>query len=133
MKIEINNNDTKKVTKLLNKFLVMNDKSDYNYLENDSITIGYNQKSGFSYLYLENSPSISICLDDSSSFCIIYSSSLDGIEFIKYTIPSNIDKLETLLNNAYDLENSTRGDNYNDEDLKEKFINKMIKKGWQEL
>ena len=133
MRIEINTTDTKKATKLLTKFLNMNEKSDYNYLDDDSLIIGYNSNSGFSYIYLENNPSVSLCLDDSNDFCIIYNSSLDGIEFIKYTVPSTLDKLETLLNNAYTLEYDIRGDNYENEETKEKFINIMIKKNWNEL
>lgn len=133
MKIEIKHTDSKKASKLLNKFLTMNEKSEYNYLEKDSLYIGYNSNSGFSYIYLENYPAISLCLDNNNDFCIGYSSSLDGLEFIKYNIPSNLDKLETLLNKAYTLEDEIRGDNYNDWDLSEKFINKMITKKWQEL
>ena len=132
MKIEIKTSDSKKATKLLTKFLAMNEKSEYNYLDGDSIIIGYNNNSGFTYLYLENNPSLSLCLDSYGDLCIIYSSSLDGLEFIKYNIPSSLDKLEKLLYSTYDLEDKIRGDNYNDEDLKEKFINKMLLK-WQEL
>lgn len=133
MKIEINTTNTKKATKLLTKFLNMNEKSDYNYLDNDTLFIGYNDNSGFSYIYLENNPSLSLCLDNSNDLCIVYSSGLDGIEFIKYTIPSTLDKLETLLNGAYTLEDDIRGDDYKNYETREKFINSMIKKKWDEL
>ena len=130
MQIEINTNNSKKVTKLLSKFLDMAGKSEYNYLNKDKIVIGENQNSGFIYLYLENNPSLSLCLDDSNEFCIVYSSGLDGLEFISFEIPSNIDKLETKLNRAYNIEDDIRGDDYNDSDKTDAFINAMEEKGW---
>ena len=132
MQIEINTNNSKKVTKLLSKFLDMAGKSEYDYLNNDKIYIGEKQSSGYIYLYLESSPSLSLCLNMSSDLCIIYSSNLDGLEFIKYTIPKNLDKLEEVLNKAYDFEEGIRGDNYNNEDLTDKFIQVMLKNKWEE-
>ena len=133
MQIEINTNNSKKVTKLLSKFLEMNENGIYDYLEKDKIYIGYNSNSGFTYLYLENNPSLSLCLDMSYDLCIIYSSGLDGIEFIKYTIPKSLDKLDEVLNKAYNLEDDIRGDNYNNKDLTNKFIKVMLKNKWEEL
>ena len=133
MQIEINTNNSKKVTKLLSKFLDMAGKSEYNYLNKDKIVIGENQNSGFIYLYLENNPSLSLCLDDSNEFCIVYSSGLDGLEFINFKIPSNLDKLETKLNRAYNLEDGIRGNDYNDSDKTDSFINAMEEKGWELL
>lgn len=133
MQIEINTNNSNKVTKLLSKFLDMANKSDYDYLNKENIIIGENKNSGYVYLYLESSPHLSLCLDNSNSLCYIYSSGLDGIEFIKYTIPKSLDKLEEIMNKAYTLEDDIRGDDYNNEDLKEKFIKAMIKNNWQEL
>ena len=133
MQIEINVNNSKKVTKLLSKFLNMAGNSEYNYLNKDKIVIGENQNSGYIYLYLENSPSLSLCLNISSDLCIIYQSGLDGLEFIKYTIPKSLDKLEEVINRAYNLEDDIRDGNYNNEDLKEKFIKAMLKNKWEEL
>ena len=133
MQIEINTNNSKKVTKLLSKFLDMAGKSEYNYLNKDKIVIGENQNSGYVYLYLESSPSLSLCLNKSYDLCIIYQSGLDGIEFIKYTIPKSLDKLEEVLNKAYNIEEDIRGDNYNNEDLTDKFIQVMLKNKWEEL
>lgn len=130
MQIEIKNTNSKKVTKLLSKFLEMNDNGIYDYLSNDKIFIGYNSNSGFSYLYLENNPHLSLCLNDYNEICIVYSSGLDGLEFINYDIPSNIDKLEMKLNKAYELEEEIRGDNYNDSDKTDAFIEAMEQKGW---
>lgn len=133
MQITINKTNSKKASKLISKFIDMNEKSNYNYLEKDTLNVGYNNNSGFTYIYSENNPSLCLCLGDSNEFCIVYSSSLDGIEFIKYTIPSSLEKLETLLNKAYTLEDDIRGDDYNDDTKREKFINKMIKVKWMEL
>ena len=133
MQIEINTNNSKKVTKLLSKFLDMNENSIYDYLEKDKIYVGYNSNSGFTYIYLENNPSLSLCLNDSNEFCIVYSSGLDGLEFISFEIPSNIDKLETNLNRVYNLEDDIRGDDYNNENLTEAFIDAMGEKGWEVL
>ena len=133
MQIEINTNNSKKVTKLLSKFLEMNENGIYDYLEKDKIYIGYNSNSGFTYLYLENNPSLSLCLNDSNEFCIIYSSGLDGLEFISFEIPSNINKLETKLNKAYNLEDAIRGNDYNDSDKTDAFIAAMEEKGWELL
>ena len=133
MQIEININNSKKVTKLLSKFLEMNENGIYDYLEKDKIYIGYNSNSGFTYIYLEKNPSLSLSLNDSNEFCIIYSSGLDGLEFINFEIPSNIDKLETKLNRAYNLEDDIRGDNYNDSDKTDVFISAMEEKGWEVL
>ena len=133
MQIEINTNNSKKVTKLLSKFLDMAGKSEYDYLNKDKIYIGENQSSGYIYLYLESSPSLSLCLNMSSDLCIIYSSGLDGIEFIKYTIPKNLDKLEAVISKASNLEDDIRDGNYDNEDLKDKFIQAMIKNKWEEL
>ena len=130
MQIEINTNNSKKVTKLLSKFLEMNENGIYDYLEKDKIYIGYNSNSGFTYLYLENNPSLCLCLNDSNEFCIVYSSGLDGLEFINFEIPSNIDKLETKLNKVYNLEDDIRGDDYNDSDKTDAFISVMEEKGW---
>ena len=130
MQIEINTNNSKKVTKLLSKFLEMNDNGIYDYFEKDKIYIGYNSNSGFTYIYLESSPNLSLCLNDSKEFCTVYSSGLDGLEFISFEIPSNIDKLEIKLNRAYNLEDGIRGDDYNNENLTEAFINAMEEKGW---
>lgn len=132
MQIKINTNNSKKVTKILSKFLDMAGKSNYNYLNKDKIVVGENQNSGFIYLYLENNPSLSLCLNMSSDLCIVYSSGLDGLEFIKYSIPTNLDKLEEVLNKAYNLEEDIRGDNYNNEDLTDKFIQAMLKNKWEE-
>ena len=133
MQIEINTNNSTKVTKLLSKFLEMNENGIYDYLEKDKIYIGYNSNSGFTYIYLENNPSLSLCLNDSNEFCIVYSSGLDGLEFINFEIPSNIDKLETKLNRAYNIEDDIRGDDYNDSDKTDAFIEKEKKKGWELL
>ena len=82
MQISINNTNTKKATKLISKFLELDYKSGNNYLNNDNIVVGYNSNSGYSYIYLESSPHISLCLSDfNDKIEIIYSSSLDGIEF----------------------------------------------------
>ena len=133
MQIEINTNNSKKVTKLLSKFLDMAGKSEYNYLNKDTIFIGENQNSGFTYIYLESSPSLSLCLNDSNEFCIIYSSGLDGLEFIKYTIPTSLDKLEDVMNKAYNLEDDIRDGNYNNEELTNKFVRAMLKNKWEKL
>ena len=133
MQIEINTNNSKKVTKLLSKFLDMAGKSEYNYLNKDTIVIGENQNSGYIYLYLESSPSLSLCLNMSYDLCIIYQSGLDGIEFIKYTIPKSLDKLEEVTSKAYNLEEDIRDGDYNNEELKEKFIQAMLKNKWEEV
>ena len=133
MQIEIKNSNSKKVTKLLLKFLEMNDNGIYDYLSNDKIFIGYNSNSGFSYLYLENNPSLSLCLKDYNEICIIYSSGLDGLEFISFDIPSNIDKLEMKLNKAYAMEDDIRGDDYKDTNKTDAFIEAMEQKGWEIL
>ena len=133
MQIEIKNTNSKKVTKLLSKFLEMNENGIYDYLSNDKIFIGYNSNSGFSYLYLENNPSLSICLNNYNEICVVYSSGLDGLEFISYDIPSNIDKLEMKLNKAYEMEDDIRGDDYNDSDKTDAFIEAMEQKGWSIL
>ena len=130
MEITIKNANSKKASKLLTKFLEMNENGIYDYLANDKIFIGYNSNSGFTYLYLENNPSLSLCLNDYNELCIVYSSGLDGLEFISYDIPSNIDKLETKLNKAYELEDDIRGDDYNDSDKTDAFISAMKEKGW---
>lgn len=130
MKIEIKNTNTKKASKLISKFLEMNENSVYDYLENDNIFVGYNSNSGFSYIYLENNPHISLCLNDYNELCIVYSSYNDGLEFINYDIPSNIDKLESILNKAYDIENDIREDDYKDADKTDLFIETMEQKGW---
>lgn len=131
MQIEINKNvDTRKATKLLTKFFNMNDNSEYNYLAEDKIFIGYNDNSGFTYAYLGDSPSINIILDDENKFCYIYSSGLDGLEFIKYNNFNNITKLENVLSVAYGLDDK-REDDYDDEVKKDKFIKAMNKKGWE--
>ena len=133
MQIEINTNNSKKVTKLLSKFLDMNENGIYDYLNKDKIVIGENQNSGFIYLYLEDNPSLSICLNMSNDLCIIYQSGLDGIEFIKYTIPKSLDKLEEVTSKAYNLEDDIRDGNYNNEALKDKFVQAMLKNKWEEL
>lgn len=135
MKIEIKNNDTKAVTKLITKFLELNQNSNYDYLDNDNIFVGYNENSGFSYIYLENNPSICLVSDISEDLCLVYSSGLDGIEFIKYDLENitSLDILEDILNQAYTLEDEIRGDNYQDEDNTEKFCNEMYKLGWMDL
>lgn len=130
MEITIKNATSKKASKLLTKFLEMNENGIYDYLAKDKIFIGYNSNSGFTYLYLENTPHLSLCLNDYNELCIVYSSGLDGLEFISYEIPSNIDKLETKLNKAYELEDDIRGDNYNDTDKTDAFIETMEAKGW---
>ena len=108
----------------------MNENGIYDYLNKDKIVIGENQNSGFIYLYLENNPSLCLCLNMSNELCIVYSSGLDGLEFISFDIPSNIDKLGTKLNRAYNLEDDIRGDNYNDSDKTDAFISAMEEKGW---
>ena len=133
MQIEINTNNSKKVTKLLSKFLDMAGKSKFNYLNKDNIIIGENPNSGYIFLYLEINPSLCLCLNKSSDLCIIYQSGLDGIEFIKYTIPKNLDKLEEVLNKAYNLEEDIRDGNYNDSDKTDAFIKVMLKNKWEEL
>ena len=130
MQIEIKNATSKKASKLLSKFLEMNENGIYDYLANDKIYIGYNSNSGFTYLYLENNPSLSLCLNDYNELCIVYSSGLDGLEFISYEIPSNIDKLEMKLNKAYALEDDIREDDYKDNDKTDLFIEAMEAKGW---
>ena len=86
MQIEIKSNDTKAVQTLIIKILELNNKSinTYDYLANDTLYIGLNENSGFNYIYLESTPSISLCTDSDGELCIVYSSGLDGIEFIKY-------------------------------------------------
>lgn len=133
MKIEINNN-TKAVSLLITKFLELNDKSEYNYLDNDTLFVGYNSDSGFSYIALENDPSLCLCLDYSGNLCIVYSSTLDGLEFIKYDFNNinSLSDLENLISEAYQIDEK-REDNYKDNELKEAFISEMIENGWDEL
>lgn len=135
MKIEIKNKNSKAVSKLLVKFLELNNNGDYDYLSKDTLFIGYNENSGFSYIYLESCPSISLCLDNNDEMCIIYSSGLDGIEFIRYALDNikNLSKLEDLMNNIYSLEDEIRGNDYKNESLKDDFIEKMVSMKWHEL
>ena len=133
MQIEINTNNSKKVTKLLSKFLSMASESEYNYLNKGKIVLGENENSGYIYLYLENNPSLSLCLNDYNEICIVYSSGLDGLEFISYDIPSNIDKLETKLSKAYEMKYDIRGNDYKDSDKTDAFIEAMEQKGWAVL
>lgn len=135
MRIEINNNDTKTVRKLIKKILELNDNGDYDYLDNDILYLGFNETSGFSYIYLDSSPSISLCVDNCNKICIVYNSGLDGIEFVKYNLDDidNLSILEDTMNDCYDLEGKIRGNDYEDSNKKDKFIEEMISKGWDEL
>lgn len=137
MKIEIKNTNTKNASTLITKFLELNDSCSYDYFDKDNINVGYNNNSGYSYIYLENNPSISLCLSDfKKDIEIIYSSSLDGLEFVMTldnSNVSNLEDLETLLNDAYSLDDEIRGDNYNDDDLKDSFIEEMKSKNWELL
>ena len=76
MKIDIKSNDTKAVQTLISKMLELNSNSinTYNYFANDTLYIGYNANSGFNYIYLESTPSLSLCTDYAGDLCIIYSS-----------------------------------------------------------
>lgn len=130
MQIEIKNATSKKTSKLLTKFLEMNENGIYDYLANDKIIIWYNPNSGFTYLYLENNPHLNLCLNASNELCIVYSSSSEFIEFINFDIPSNIDKLEDISNKAYTLESNIIGDNYKDKDKIDAFIDAMEQNGW---
>ena len=137
MKIEIKNTNTKNASTLITKFLELNDSCSYDYFDKDNIFVGYNNDSGYSYIYLENNPSVSLCLSDfKKEIEIIYSSGLDGLEFV-ITLDdsgvSNLEELETLLNNAYCLEDEIRGDNYEDDELKDSFIEAMESKNWELL
>lgn len=137
MKIEINNSNTEVVTTLISKFLELNSNSNsnFNYLNNDNIVVGYNENSGFSYIYLENEPHISLVSDYHDTLCLVYSSGLDGIEFIKYDLDNinSLEDLETEMNKAYTLEDDIRGDDYDNADLIEKFSNEMYNNGWMDL
>lgn len=135
MKIEIKNENVEVVTSLLTKFLELNNNGDFNYLNNDSIFIGYNLNSGFSYIYLENAPHISLVMDTSKDLCLIYSSSLDGIEFIKYNLDNikSLEDLEEELNKAYVLEEEIRDGDYNNETLTDKFCEVMYTNNWMDL
>lgn len=130
MEITIKHPNTKKASKLIAKFLEMNENSDYDYIEKDNVLVGYNQNSGFSYIYLENNPSISLCLNESDDFCIIYSSGLDGLEFITYEVPSALDRLESKINKVYKLDEDKRGDDYNNTYINDSFIEAMDFRGW---
>ena len=137
MKIEIKNTNTKTASTLISKFLELNNSCSYDYLEKDTIYVGYNNNSGYSYIYLKNNPSVSLCLSDfKKDIEIIYSSGLDGLEFIKSledSEVSNLEELEALLNDAYCLEDETRGDDYRDDKLKDSFIEAMESKNWELL
>ena len=137
MKIEIKSNDTKAVQTLIIKILELNNKSinTYDYLANDTLYIGLNENSGFNYIYLESTPSISLCTNNNGELCIVYSSGLDGIEFIKYNLDNitSLTDLEDVINNAYTLEDSIRDDDYQDTIKTDKFIEAMNANGWDEL
>ena len=135
MRIEIEHTNTKIVGKLICKMIKMNEKSDYNYFENDTLYVGFNATSGFSYIYLESSPSISLALDGDDKLCIIYSSLLDGLEFIRYDVNKikSLSKLEDIMRIAYELEYDIRDDDYDDAKSKVKFIKEMTSIGWEKL
>ena len=135
MKIEIKNTNNKAVQKLISKMLDLNSNSSIDYFENDTLVIGHNENSDFSYIYLENDPSVSLATDTDNDLCIVYSSSLDGIEFIRYDIESvtSLSNLEDIIHKAYNLEDDIREDDYEDNTKKESFIEAMIENGWDEL
>lgn len=134
MKIEISTENTERATKLLGKFIELNNNSDYNYFDKDSIYIGENNISGYAYIYLESSPSISICLEPYyNDFEVIYSSGLDGIEFKRDLDYNSMEELENGVYSAYNFEDEIRGDDYEDKKTKEEFIKKMISEGWEEM
>jgi len=135
MKIEINNNNTEVVTLLLTTFLNMNKESNYNYIANDNLQIGYNENSGFSYIYLENLPHISLCTTCGDDLCVVYSSGLDGIEFVRYDLEEikSLDMLEDVLSVAYNLDEDIRENDYKNEGLNDQFIEAMLEAGWEQL
>ena len=135
MKIEIKNTNNKAVQKLISKMLDLNSNSSLDYFKEDTLVIGYNENSGFSYIYLENDPSISLVTDTDDDLCVVYSSGLDGIEFIRYDIESitSLNILEETMNKAYDLEDKIRNDDYEDDTKKDAFIEAMLNNGWGEL
>lgn len=134
MKIEINNNNTEVITTLISKFLELNSNSSFNYLDNDSIHVGFNENSGFSYIYLENQPHISLVSDFHNELCLVFSSGLDGREFILYDLDNinSLEDVETVMNKAYDLD-CIREDDYNNESLIEEFENAMYKLNWMDI
>ena len=125
--IQDNINDIRTL-KILTKFLNMNDN---NFLDKENLVIGENNSSGFVYIYIEDNPSISICLNMQDDFIIVYNSGLDGLEFF-----SSLDNIETLaqleskINEIYELENNTRGDDYEDNIKTKLFIKEVEKIGW---
>ena len=137
MKIEIKSNDSKAIQTLVGKMIELNSNSidKYDYLEDNNLYIGYNENSGFNYIYLENDPSLCLCTDFHGNLCTIYSSGLDGLEFIRYDIDniSSLSGLENLMYKAYNLEDEIRGEDYKDDIKKDAFIEAMINNGWKEL
>jgi len=133
MKIEIaNNTQGTRVQRLISKFLDMNNNSKYNYLEDETIYVAFNENSGYSYIGIENNPSLSICLDYNDKFCIVWSSCLDGIEFIRDLDLDSLDKLDTEIQKLYELDEK-REDDYNNDELKEKLEEQALKLGWNTL
>ena len=135
MKIEIKSNDSKAIQMLISKMIELNSIEPWDYLENNNLYIGYNENSGFNYIYLENDPSLCLCTDFHGHLCTVYSSGLDGLEFIRYNIDniSSLSDLENLMYKAYNLEDTIRGDEYKDSIKTDKFIEAMINSGWEEL
>lgn len=146
MKIEINKIDSRDASKLLRKFLEMNEKSikknkdngeawDGDYIKDDSLIIGTDARTLIAYIYLESSTSLSLCLTaDSKEFMIVYSSGLDGIEYERDLEGiKTLEDLEEILSKAYDLEDEIRGGDYNDDDKTDKWDEAMLEAGWNNL
>lgn len=146
MNIEINKTDSRDASKLLGKFLKMNEKSikknkdngeawDGDYIKDDSLIIGTSERTLIVCIYLESNPSLSLCLTaNNKEFMIVYSSGLDGLEYerdIKGI--KTLGDLENVISEAYDLEEEIRGDDYNDEEKTEKWDTAMLEAGWNNL
>ena len=135
MTIEIKNTNNKAVQKLISKMLDLNSNSSLDYFEDTTLVIGYNENSDFSYIYSENDPSLSLVTDADDDLCVVYSSGLDGTEFIRYNIENitSLNELEETMYKAYNLEDKIRNDDYEDNTKKEAFTKTMIENGWEKF
>ena len=121
----------KRASKLIVKFLGMSEEAEFDYLSGDTLHVGENPNSGYAYIYLEGQPSLSICLNLSDEFEIVYGSSLDGMEFFNDLEGiDSLSKLESVMNEVYNIEEQERGDNYSNYALNEAFVDAVVALGW---
>jgi len=100
-----------------------------NYLKNDTLIIGHNWNSGYTFTYLEGMPSTNLALNYNNELVTIYTSWIDGLEFEKIIEEETLEELEEMQSKLYELDEKREEGKLSDSE----FIEKIEDLGWESI